>query len=115
MRGFLERHFAAIDLAVVLLASGLIFIWSHWLNRDAALLSTLGGNRVAVYGAVAGLFGTIFGFALTAMSNRTGCCRITPSHDLEEKPAVDYSMASFCQGYPHFSHRGIFGCCCHHF
>ena len=68
MRPFLERNFTLIDLLIVLSASACIFVSGHWFDHDAVVLRTLNGNRAPVYTAIAGLFGTIFGFALTAMS-----------------------------------------------
>ena len=68
MRLFLERHFEIIDQAVVLALALMVFVLSHVVDHDAFVLVLLGGNRIAIYAVIVGLFGTIFGFALTAMS-----------------------------------------------
>jgi hypothetical protein len=68
MRAFLERHFELFDVATITLASVGIFIWGHWFDHDTSALRVLNGNRTGVYGAIAALFGTIFGFAMMAMS-----------------------------------------------
>jgi hypothetical protein len=68
MRAFLERHFEIFDFAIVALVSATVFWWGHWPDRDGTILRIMNGSRAAVYAAIVGLFGTIFGFALTAMS-----------------------------------------------
>jgi hypothetical protein len=68
MRAFLERHFETVDRIAVAALAGLLFAYSHYLDHDAGVLGMFAGNRTAVYGAIIGLFGTIFGFGLTAMS-----------------------------------------------
>jgi hypothetical protein len=68
MRAFVERHFAIFDLTAALVLSAGLFLWGHVVDHDAKLLALLSGNRTAIYGVIAGLFATVFGFALTAMS-----------------------------------------------
>ncbi len=68
MRRYMERHFELVAFTLVALASAGLFYAGHWLDSDRTLLGILKGNRAAVYGALASLFGTIFGFAITAIS-----------------------------------------------
>ena len=68
MRRFAERHFEIVDFTVVALLWSAAFVIGHGFDHDAMILEVLKGNRVAVYAALGGLFGTIFGFAITAIS-----------------------------------------------
>ena len=68
MRRYVERHFELVALLVVALVWAGIFYSAHRLDGDKTALDILKGNRTAVYAALAGLFGTMFGFAITAIS-----------------------------------------------
>jgi hypothetical protein len=68
MRRYAERHFEVVAFTAVALFWGGIFYAGHHLDSDKTVLEILKGNRAVVYGALAGLFGTIFGFAITAIS-----------------------------------------------
>ncbi len=65
---FAERHFELVDFGLVILASSAVFIAGHVIDHDVTLLDILKGNRAPVYGTLAALFGTMFGFAMTAIS-----------------------------------------------
>lgn len=57
---------AELGLAIV---SGLTFImWAQICGGGAIIDETLKGNRGAVYGALASIFGSLLGFAITAVS-----------------------------------------------
>ena len=68
MRLFLERHFEMLDRLAVAATAVVLFVYGHYVDHDAMVLGVLGGNRAAVYGTVARLFATVFGFGLTATS-----------------------------------------------
>ena len=65
---FWGRHFLLLELIVSVLA-GALFVW--WFVRHGGqnvVDPTLDGNRAAVYGALAGIFGSLLGFVITAAS-----------------------------------------------
>jgi hypothetical protein len=68
MRKFAEKYFGAIDFVIALLGAASLLIWARAYNGEAQMYRLLNGNRTAVYAAVGRLFGTLFGFALPAIS-----------------------------------------------
>lgn len=65
---FAERNFIAIDLVIAITGAVSLFIWARVYNGELCVLQLLRGNRTAAYAAIGRLFGTLFGFALPAIS-----------------------------------------------
>jgi hypothetical protein len=68
LRTLWGQHFLLLELIVSVFA-GALFVW--WFIRHGGqdlVDSTLDGNRAAVYGALAGIFGSLLGFVITAAS-----------------------------------------------
>jgi hypothetical protein len=68
MRKFAEKHFIAIDYMIAFAGAASLVIWAHVYSGEPQVLRLLHGNRTAVYAAIGRLFGTLFGFALPAIS-----------------------------------------------
>jgi hypothetical protein len=68
VRRLVERNFETVALAVVALAWSGVFYVGHYLDNDRTVLENLRNSHTAVYAAIASLFGTIFGFTVTAIS-----------------------------------------------
>lgn len=63
-----ERHFLHFEFGIaVLLVIGFVF-WTHRLNGWSSVDGLLAGNRAAVYGALASIFGSLLGFVLAAVA-----------------------------------------------
>ena len=63
-----RTHFLIVELALAILLALAFFWWSHWHKGWAIIDATLDGNRAAVYGAMASIFGSLLGFVITAVS-----------------------------------------------
>jgi hypothetical protein len=63
-----RTNFLRIEFGVALFC-GLVFIsWAQFYGGGTTIEETLKGNRGAVYGALASIFGSLLGFAITAVS-----------------------------------------------
>jgi hypothetical protein len=68
VQSFAERHFERIDRAAAIAGVLALLVWARAYSGEASLLQLLKQNRPSIYSGIARLFGTVFGFALTAMS-----------------------------------------------
>jgi hypothetical protein len=63
-----RRHFLAAEFGVALAVAGGLSIWMYTLNGSRDVSCFLMGNRDALYGALAGIFGALLGFVITTLS-----------------------------------------------
>jgi hypothetical protein len=68
MRRIHKRYFEIVDVVAAGLFFAGFFLWGHRWGGETAFLSLLEKNRAAIYQTIAGVYGTIFGFTLTAVS-----------------------------------------------
>ncbi len=61
-------HFLRIEALLAVLATVCFALWLERFDGFAAVQATLKGNRSAVYGALASVFGALFGFVVTAVA-----------------------------------------------
>jgi hypothetical protein len=61
-----QAHFLAAELGVAVLVAAAFAAWSARPGGAALVDATLQGNRAAVYGALASIFGSLLGFTLAA-------------------------------------------------
>jgi len=57
-----------MELALAIVLSLLFLIWSEIVNAGSFIQTVFAGNRVALYGALVALFGSLLGFSITAVS-----------------------------------------------
>ncbi len=67
-----RTHFLNVELSLALLCGASFFVGASLYGGGAILEDTLKGNRGAVYGALASIFGSLLGFAITAVSIMVG-------------------------------------------
>jgi hypothetical protein len=63
-----RKHFLFVELLIAIASTALLVVWSARWGGHEVLLNLVKGNRAAIYGALASLFGAQLGFAITAMS-----------------------------------------------
>jgi hypothetical protein len=63
-----RRYFLLVELLLTILVTIIFIIWYEWFRGEAFLCSFLCGNRAAIYGTAASIFGSLLGFAITASS-----------------------------------------------
>lgn len=63
-----KRHFLNAELGLAILCGASFVAWASLCGGGAILEYTLKENRGAVYGALASIFGSLLGFAITAVS-----------------------------------------------
>lgn len=68
LRQFWRANFLPVEFAVALLLGLAFVIWSEILGGKGCLSYILTNNRAAIYGALASIFGSLLGFAITAVS-----------------------------------------------
>jgi uncharacterized membrane protein YwzB len=68
LRRFWNLHFLGCQLAISIVISIGFLIWVFWFNGSVAVGSILKGNRSAIYGTLAAIFGSLLGFVITALS-----------------------------------------------
>lgn len=68
MRDWWGAHFLGVELAAALLGTILFASWSEYWGGAAVIDNVLSGNRGALYGTLASIFGSLLGFAITAAS-----------------------------------------------
>jgi hypothetical protein len=61
-------HFLGFELFLSILLSIVFAVWDVWFGGSVVVDSILHGNRSAVYGALASIFGALLGFVITALS-----------------------------------------------
>jgi uncharacterized membrane protein (DUF485 family) len=65
---FWQRHFLLMEAAMAVALSLAFTTWYFQFNGAKATCEVLMGNRAAIYGAVASIFGSLLGFVITATS-----------------------------------------------
>jgi len=63
-----REHFLWAEYGLAVFLSGLFWFWSACLDSNISVWPILEGNRGAIYGALASVFGSLLGFAITAVS-----------------------------------------------
>jgi len=65
---FWEAHFLTLEFTLAFVLSLLFSVWSETINSRVLIESIFIGNRQTLYGALVALFGSLLGFAITAVS-----------------------------------------------
>lgn len=65
---FWNTHFLGVELCIAILVSCLFLSWIIFFNGSAIVDSVLNGNKGAIYGTLASVFGSLLGFVITALS-----------------------------------------------
>lgn len=68
LRRFWNLHFLGCQLVISIVISIAFLVWILRFNGAVAVGSILQGNRSAIYGALAAIFGSLLGFGITALS-----------------------------------------------
>lgn len=63
-----RRHFLPVEFGAALLVWGFFVLWAEEFDGVVALDYTLQGNRGAVYGTAASIFGALLGFVIAAVA-----------------------------------------------
>jgi hypothetical protein len=63
-----RKHFLLVELFLAITLTAMLGFWSARWGGHEVLLNLVKGNRGAIYGALASLFGSLLGFSITAMS-----------------------------------------------
>lgn len=63
-----RKHFLLVELLIAITLTAALIVWSARYGGHQVLLNLVKGNRAAIYGALASLFGSLLGFSITAMS-----------------------------------------------
>lgn len=63
-----RTNFLHVELGLALVCCLAFIGWAHFCGGGTIVDETLKGNRGAVYGALASIFGSLLGFAITAVS-----------------------------------------------
>lgn len=63
-----RKHFLLVELLIAIALTMMLVVWCAQWGGHEILLNLVKGNRAAIYGALASLFGSLLGFAITAMS-----------------------------------------------
>lgn len=86
-----RKHFLKVELALAIIFGSIFYAWAEIWGGGAILVETLKGNRGAVYGALASIFGSLLGFAITAVSIVLGfstTSRLTVVRESEHYPTM---------------------------
>lgn len=68
IRDFWEEHFLQLEFFVPVFITAGFIIWGEVYAGRAVMDTLLEGNRSAVYGTLAAIFGALLGFVITAVS-----------------------------------------------
>lgn len=63
-----QIHFLGFDLLLSIVFAISVMIWNDFLNSTNVINIVLDGNRSTLYGTLASIFGSLLGFAITAVS-----------------------------------------------
>jgi hypothetical protein len=63
-----RKNFLDVEFAIAAFVTAMLFLWCERWGGHEVLLNLVDKNRAAIYGALASLFGSLLGFAITAMS-----------------------------------------------
>ncbi len=63
-----RRNFLKVELGVAVFAGLGAISWGYFLDGNELIREVLGAGRGDIYGALASIFGSLFGFAITATS-----------------------------------------------
>ena len=63
-----RKHFLTVELGIaIVMTAGLVYWWKY--RSGASVLDAIvPGNRATIYGTLASIFGSLLGFAITALS-----------------------------------------------
>lgn len=67
-----DRHFLVASLILATATVAGLVLWSEKYGGKVVLMELLQGNRSAVYGALASMFGSLLGFVIAAVSIAVG-------------------------------------------
>ncbi len=68
IKDFWEKNFLQLELLVPVLITAGFITWGEFYSGREVMDALLEGNRSAVYGALAAIFGALLGFVITAVS-----------------------------------------------
>ena len=68
IKDFWDKYFLPLEFLVSILLTAGFVIWGELYSGRLVMDSLLEGNRSAVYGALAAIFGALLGFVITAVS-----------------------------------------------
>lgn len=68
IKDFWDKYFLPLEFLVSILLTACFIIWGELYSGRLVMDSLLEGNRSAVYGALAAIFGALLGFVITAVS-----------------------------------------------
>lgn len=68
----IDKRFLAFSIGLTMVAGAVLIVWSEKYGGKASLVELLQGNRSAVYGALASMFGSLLGFVIAAVSIAVG-------------------------------------------
>lgn len=83
---FLERHFLPIEFWTVVTATGVLVVWGSKFGGNSLIGELLEGDRSMIYGTLASIFGSLFGFTFAAMSFVVGLSNRERLHHLRTSP-----------------------------
>jgi hypothetical protein len=63
-----RARFLHVELVLAILLGVAVYVWGVRYEGSSTLHTILSGNRGAIYGALASVFGSLLGFAITAVS-----------------------------------------------
>lgn len=63
-----RRNFLEVELGVAVLIGVAAAVWGYFFGGNQFIYEVLGDGRGDIYGALASIFGSLFGFAITAVS-----------------------------------------------
>ena len=84
LRKWWRKHFLGAELAASLVAAALFFVWIYIAGGSETADLVLRDNRNSLYGTLATLFGSLFGFSITAASIVLGASS-SPSLEIVRK------------------------------
>ncbi|WZP00960.1 hypothetical protein EP7_002622 [Isosphaeraceae bacterium EP7] len=65
---FADNHYTIFSIMVASASEITVVFWGEWYGGRSVMSNALQGNRSAVYGAFASIFGSLLGFVITAVS-----------------------------------------------
>lgn len=85
--GWWQRNFLGYELGLAILVGGSIAIWGFYFGGNDFLDQLLGGRRSDIYGALASICGSLFGFVIAATSITLGLSGKEQMAVVRESPA----------------------------
>lgn len=84
-----RRNFLEVELVVAVLVGVASVMWGYFFGGNHLICEVLGEGRGDIYGALASIFGSLFGFAITAASIVLGFSGSERLAVLRESPYYD--------------------------